>query len=36
MGGGSYVAMIQDGREASRDRLERGKGVRRFLHHIDG
>lgn len=28
--------MAQDGRETSRDGLERGKGIRRFLHHIDG
>ena len=31
-----YVAMIQDGGEASENRLERGKSVRGFLDQIDG
>ena len=31
-----YITMIQDGGETSHDRLERGKGVQRFLDDIYG
>ena len=36
MSGGPYLAMTQDDREASCDGLERGEGIRRFFHHVDG
>jgi len=32
----TYITMIQDGQETARNGLERRKGVRGFLHQIDG